>query len=148
MINIRSTKQAFTLFEILAVLMLVGVLAAFVLPRVTKYLRQAGQAEVKLKFATIKEGLSDYKFTFGVYPTSREGLRALVTNPRPNVEVFRRNADKWPIVKEKDITDKAGNELLYHCPPERYKDKYRYYEILYLGPTQSETDAEALDDGE
>jgi general secretion pathway protein G len=140
-------RKAFTLFEMMIVLTLIGVIIAFVVPQITRYLRQAGQAEVKLKFNRIKQALLEYKQTFQVYPTTREGLHALITNPRPNVEAFKREADKWPFLDEKDITDKAGNEYVYHCPPERHKGQYRSFELIYLGPTQAEGDPEGYVDG-
>jgi general secretion pathway protein G len=141
------SKEAFTLLEMMVVLVLMGVIMAFVIPRVTNYLRQTGKAEIKFKIERIKEALIDYKMTFGVYPTTREGLHALVANPRPNVEVFRRNADKWPMVKEEEIADKAGNPFIYNCPPTRNKGSYRSLELIYLGPTQTEGDPEGYVDG-
>jgi general secretion pathway protein G len=140
-------KSAFTLLEMMVVLVLMGVIIAFVAPRVANYLRQTGKAEIKFKIERLKEALIDYKMTFGMYPTTREGLRALVTNPRPQAEAFKRNADKWPFVKEEEIADKAGNDFVYHCPPERYKGKYRSFELIYLGPTQTEGDPEGYVDG-
>ena len=141
------TRNAFTLLEMMVVLALIGIILAYVGPRVTGYLRQAGKTQIKFKIERIKEALVDYKLTFGVFPTTREGLRALVTNPRPKVEVFKQNADKWPILKQEEIADKVGNEFIYHCPPERYKNQYRSYELIYLGPTQIEGDPESYVDG-
>ncbi|MFA6262938.1 MAG: type II secretion system protein GspG [Candidatus Babeliales bacterium] len=140
-------KEAFTLLEMMVVLALIGVIMAFALPRVTKYLRDTGKAEIKFKIERIKEALIDYRMTFDAYPTTREGLRALVTNPHPNVEAFKRNADKWPFVKEEEIADKTGNEFIYNCPPVKYKGTYRYLELIYLGPTQTEGDPDGYVDG-
>ena len=143
--NMRRLSKAFTMLEILVVVALIGVIMAFVAPRIMKYMNQAGKAEIKFKCAGIKEGLNEYRLEFGMFPTTREGLRALVENPRPNDDRFKRSADKWPFVKPDTITDKAGNEFTYHCPAEKFKNKYRYFEILYLGPTQSEDDPEFFD---
>ncbi len=144
--NVRA-KQGFTLFEMMIVLVIMGIILAFVTPQITKYFGQAEKADIKFKVERLKEALIDYKMTFGMYPTTREGLPALVRNPRPNVEVFKRNADKWPFVKEIDIADKAGNEFIYNCPPVRYKGTYRSFELIYLGPSQSEGDPEGYVDG-
>ncbi len=145
MIAMKS-KNAFTMFEMMIVIMLLGVIMAFVGPRMVKYLGQAGKADIQLRFAAVKEALNEYKMVFGVYPATREGLKALVNNPRPNDDRYKREADRWPFVKENMIADKAGNEFEYRCPPEK-KGKYKYYELMYLGPTQSETDPERVDDG-
>jgi general secretion pathway protein G len=140
-------SSGFTLIELIIVISLIGVIFAFIAPRITKYLGQSKQAEIKFKFAGIKEALTEYKMTFDVYPSNREGLRALVENPKPHDERYKRNADKWPFIKEESIMDKAGNEFEYHCPPEKFKGKYKYFELIYLGSTQSEDDPERMDDG-
>jgi general secretion pathway protein G len=147
MFKVRA-KQAFTMFEMLAVIALIGVIMAFVLPRVQQWMGKSGEADIKFRMTEIKEALALYKMEFGVFPTTREGLRALISNPRPNVEHFKKNEDKWPFIREERIMDRAGNEFVYHCPPERFKNKYKHYEVLYLGPTQSPDDPDAKDDGE
>lgn len=144
---IKQAKRGFTLIELLIAFALIGVLFAAIGPRIVKFMRQSGQAEIKFKLAAIKEALNEYKMEFGAYPTSREGLRALVENPRPNEDRFKRAANKWPFLKDEQITDKQGNEFAYNCPPELHKDMYNSFEILYLGPTQSESDPEAVHDG-
>ena len=141
-----KVKKAFTMIEMLIVIMLLGVVLAFVAPRIAKYIGQAGAADIKLRFAAVKEALNEYKMEIGVYPTTREGLKALVNNPRPNDDRYKRLADRWPFIKEDRIADKSGNEFEYHCPPEK-KGKHKYFELLYLGPTQSETDPDRLEDG-
>lgn len=142
-----KNSRAFTLFEILIVFALIGVLMVFILPRMTKFLGKKQEAEIKFKITAIKEALVEYKNELGVFPTTREGLQALVTNPQPNNEHYKRIADKWPFIKEDQIMDKAGNVFGYHCPPEK-KGKFKYFELMYLGSTQSEADPEAIIDGE
>ena len=143
----QQHKQAFTLIELLIAFALIGVLFAAIGPRVVKFMRQSGQAETKFKIAAIKEALNEYKMEFGTYPTSKDGLRALVENPRPTEERFKRAANKWPFLKEEQIQDKQGNEFVYNCPPQEHKDMYRYFEILYLGPSQRPDDQDAMHDG-
>lgn len=140
----RRLSPAFTMIELLVVVALIGVIFAFVAPRIARYIGKAGQAEIKFKFAGVKEALQEYRLEFGAYPSTKEGLRALVQNPRPNDDRYR----SWkPFLKEDAIADKAGNEFEYHCPPERFKGKYSQFELIYLGPTQSEDDPDRLDDG-
>ena len=132
------------MIEMLIVLALLGVVLAFVAPRIGKYLGKSQEAEMKFKFAGIKEALNEYRMEFGAYPDSRQGLRALVENPLPNNERYARAASKWPFLKEENITDKAGNEIIYNCPPERFKNKYKQFELIY---EKSENDPDAFDDG-
>jgi general secretion pathway protein G len=143
------TNKAFTLIEMMVVFVLISIILAFVGPRVRDYFRQAGKIETKFRFERIKDALLDYKMTFGMYPTTRETLSALVANPHPNAEAFKRNADKWPFagLKEEDIADKAGNPYIYNCPPVKYKNQYRSFELIFLGPTQTEGDPEGHVDG-
>ena len=140
-------KKAFTMVEMLIVIMLLGVVMAFVVPQITKYLGKAGKAKIELRFAEIKQALNEYKMEFGMFPTTKEGLQALVTNPRPNDDRFKRKAHLWPIVAEDKIADDQGNPFEYRCPPEKNKGKFRYFEIIYLGPSQTENDPDRIDDG-
>jgi general secretion pathway protein G len=141
-------KQAFTMFEMLMVIALIGVIMAFIFPRMQQWLGKTGKADITLKFAAIKEGLGLYKMEFGVFPSTKDGLQALLKNPHPNLEQFKRNEDKWPFIPNEDmIHDKAGNDFIYNCPPVRFKDRFHHYELMYLGPTQSEEDKERVIDG-
>ena len=146
MVSIRA-KKAFTILELLVVIALIGVIFAFIAPRIARYITQAGQAEIKFKMAGVTEALQEFRMNFGRYPSSKEGLMALVENPYPQNERFKRNEDKWPFVKEDTIMDKSGNEFIYNCPPEKFRGKYKYFEILYLGPSGSEDDPNFLADG-
>lgn len=147
MIKVRSSA-AFTMIEMLVVVGLIGMIFAFVAPKIVRMLRQSDEQTIKFKFNGIKSALNEYKLEFGTYPSTKEGLKALVSNPRPNDDRFKRYYDaKGGFLKEADIADKQEVEFTYHCPPEKFKGKYRYFEIIYLGPSQSEDDPERLDDG-
>lgn len=134
--KMRSSK-AFTMIEMMVVLLIIGFIAAIVVPTATKYMQRAGEAKMQLKMSNIKSALMAYRMDFGVYPSSRDGLRALVENPRPNDETYRKfeRLGRWPYVVdgEKGITDDNGNEFIYNNPPEKFKDKYRLYEIIWVG---------------
>ncbi len=125
---LRRSKQAFTMIEMLVVVALIGVIATFVIPRVARYLGRSEQAKIQLKFATIKEALTDFRISLGAYPTSREGLRALVENPRPNDDRYKREWHQF--LKESEIVDATGNPFMYNCPPEKYKGEYSQFEIF------------------
>ena len=126
-------SAGFTLIEILIVITIIAFLFAFLGPRIMKYMAQTDQKKVELQVGSIKEALINYKLIFGGYPTTKEGLKALVENPRPNDDRYRRENDKWPFVQESDIKDASGVEFLYHCPPEKYRNKYKQFEILWIG---------------
>src|SRR4029079_5364147 len=71
----------FTLLELLVVLVILGLLAGYVAP---KYFSQIGKSETKVAKAQIEafdKALGTYRIDVGHYPTSEQGLAALVTNP-------------------------------------------------------------------
>lgn len=141
-------NAAFTLFEIMMVVVILGILFAFFYPTISRLSSKAQKRTIELKMVALKGSLLQYRTEVGKFPSTKEGLRALVACPDANNEHYKKIADRWPFAKEDDITDRAGNEFAYHCPPEKFKDKYHYYEIMYLGPSQSEDDPEVMVDGE
>jgi general secretion pathway protein G len=143
-------SKAFTMIEMMVVLMIIGFIAAIVIPQVAKYMRSATEAKMQLKMSTIKAALMAYRMDFGAYPTSRDGgLRALVENPRPNDEEYRKaeREGKWPYITggEKGIIAE-NEEFIYNNPPEKFKNKYHYYEIIWIG--RGTEDEPAMDIGE
>lgn len=143
MINNRL-KPAFTMIEILVVTGMIMFLAAMILPRIATYMGRTEDAKIKIKMGLLKESLQTYRMEFGSYPTTKEGLKALVQNPRPNDDRYKKVADLWPFAKEEDILDTQGNEFIYHCPPEKFKNKYKLMEIIWESP---ENPDKVIDDG-
>ncbi len=78
-----TMKKAFSLMELMIVIVILGLLSALVLPNI---LGKAEDAKAKLaciQMKNIHEALKSYKFDNGVYPSTEEGLQALVQNPDP-----------------------------------------------------------------
>ncbi len=74
-------KKAFSLMELMIVIVILGMLSALVLPNI---MGKAEDAKVKLvciQMKNIKEALKSFKFDNGIYPDTEMGLRALVKNP-------------------------------------------------------------------
>ena len=124
-----ARNSGFTMFEILIVLVILGSLVAFLWGPLTRMFGQSDVYLTKLKLATLKNALTEYKLHVGHYPTKKEGgLRALVDKPQ--------GAQDWrgPYVKgEDDLLDKWGHEIEYNCPPVKYKNKFRYLEVISFG---------------
>ncbi len=140
-------KQAFTLIEMLMVVGLIVLVFGLLGPKIAGLLGKKDKAAMQFKMVAIQEALNEYRMEFGAYPSTREGLHALVENPRPNDPRYQAAAGRWPFAKEDGITDQAGNEIIYHCPPEEFKNKYKTYELIYLGTTQAEDAPDRLDAG-
>ena len=74
-------RTGFTLIELLVVLMILGLLAGLVGPRVLKQLGGAKSDTAQLQIAELSSSLDLFHLEVGRYPTSEEGLNALVDEP-------------------------------------------------------------------
>ena len=101
---LNRTKKAFTLIEIMVVIIILGLLAAFVIPNITGKSEEAKQKLVCIQMKSLNESLKMFKVDNGSYPTSEEGLNALLTNPNsdvytsysPNAYIEGKNLPKDP----------------------------------------------------
>lgn len=107
-----ATPRGFTLLELMVVIVIIGLLAAYVAPR---YFTQVGKSEVKLarmQIDGLEKALDQYRADTGHYPSTEQGLVALVT--RPDTEA------KWagPYLKRSLPMDPWGNAYIYRQPGE------------------------------
>jgi general secretion pathway protein G len=79
--SLNRVKKAFTLIEIMVVIIILGLLAAFVIPNITGKSGEAKQKLVCIQMKSLNDSLKMFKVDNGSYPTSEEGLKALITNP-------------------------------------------------------------------
>lgn len=109
--RIKSSDNAgFTLLELLVVIVIIGLLAAYVGP---KYFSQLGKSETvvaKAQIEAFEKSLDSFRIDVGRYPTTEEGLAALLVSP-PNTE-------KWngPYLKKDIPKDPWGNIYMYKSP--------------------------------
>jgi len=76
-------KKGFTLIELLIVIAILGLLAALVVPNIIGQGERAKEKLVCIQEKSLKNALDSFKVTEGVYPTTEEGLKALIKNPNP-----------------------------------------------------------------
>jgi general secretion pathway protein G len=112
----------FTLLELLVVMVIIGLLAGYVAPR---YFSQVSRSEVKVAQAQInafEKALDTYRLDVGRYPSTEEGLAALVARPQ--------NEPKWngPYLQKAIPLDPWGKPYQYKSPGER-----REVEVWSLG---------------
>ncbi|OAI49263.1 type II secretion system protein GspG [Gammaproteobacteria bacterium SCGC AG-212-F23] len=74
-------SQGFTLIEVMVVVVILGILAAIIVPKIMSRPEQARIVKVKQDILAIQSALDLYKLDNGVYPTTDQGLQALVTKP-------------------------------------------------------------------
>ena len=117
-----NKSKGFTLLELLVVMVIIGLLAGYVAPR---YFSQIGKSEVKVARAQIdalEKALETYRVDVGRYPTTEQGLEALMKAP-PSVP-------KWqgPYLKKAVPPDPWGKPYLYKIPGE-----HGDFDIVSLG---------------
>ena len=131
-------QDAFTMMEIMVVLMIIGFLMAVLGPRIVKFMAEADVRATKMKINKVKEAMNLYKMHLGYYPKNEEGgLKALLEKP---AKLSPAKAQKWrgPYLEdEEDLEDKWGDPLIYNRPPEKHKN-YRIFEIISEGGESGE----------
>jgi general secretion pathway protein G len=119
----RSGSPGFTLIEMLVVLVIIGLIMGLVGPRVLNYLTDARVQAAKLQIQALSNSLDLYYLDAGRYPSTSEGLAALVRRPG-NQEVWN-----GPYLKNGMVpVDPWKNEYIYRSPAENAP-----YEIISLG---------------
>ena len=76
--NARRAQKGFTLVELLVVLVILGLIAAFAAPQVIKYVGGAKSDAAKIQIERLSSVLDLYRLEVGRYPTEDEGLDALM----------------------------------------------------------------------
>jgi len=106
-----ARARGFTLIEILVVVVILGILAAIVVPKVMEYPGQARQTAARADIAALVTALNSYKLDNFTYPTTEQGLDALLHKPNGTPE-----APKWHQYLEKTPKDPWGRPYLYLHP--------------------------------
>ena len=111
--DMKNRKQrGFTLIEIMVVVIIIGLLATMILPRVIGRQEQALQVRTKTDIRTISQSLELYKLDNFSYPSSQEGLAALVSKP-----ANAKNWQKGGYLNSKSVPkDPWGNNYQYRRP--------------------------------
>jgi general secretion pathway protein G len=117
--------RGFTLLELLVVVAIIGLLAAYVGPKYFTQIGRSEQAVAKSQIESFGRALGAYRIDVGSYPTTEEGLNALVTKPSDSAK-----ATKWngPYLEKAPPSDPWGKPYLYRSPAAKGD-----YELLSYG---------------
>lgn len=107
--------EGFTLIELMIVVVILGLLATIVMPRMLNRPEQARRAKAKIDIRNIESALALFKTDTGRFPTTSEGLAALVSDPGIRGYSTDCYLDKVPL-------DPWGNKYIYICPGVHGKD--------------------------
>jgi general secretion pathway protein G len=113
----------FTLIELLLVLVILTTLTAIVLPKFTGRSKEAKVTAAKTQIAELEVALDAFEIDLGRYPTTVEGLWALVKKPTTN-------SDGWeqPYLRREEVPrDPWGNEYIYKYPGQYNEHGYDLY---------------------
>jgi general secretion pathway protein G len=107
--------RGFTLIELMIVVVILGLLATIVMPRILDRPEQARRMKAKVDIRSIESALGLFKTDTGRFPTTSEGLEVLVSDP--GIKGYNSDGylDKVPL-------DPWGNRYIYLCPGVHSKD--------------------------
>jgi general secretion pathway protein G len=124
----KSASAGFSLIEMLVVLVIIGLIMGLVGPRVLNYLSDAKVKAARLQIESFSNSLDLFHLDVGRYPTTQEGLAALVQRPV--------GAAVWngPYLKGGTVpNDPWGNPYVYRSPGTKGP-----YDLMSYGPTGRE----------
>ena len=121
----RWRARGFTLIEIMVVVIIIGLLAAFIVPQIVGQVDTAKISKAKGDIQSLETALTMYRLDNSKYPTSEQGLAALVTQPTdPSIKHWRPGGYLQRISK-----DPWGNDYQYVYPGTHGKE----YDLFSFG---------------
>ena len=132
----RRQEHGFTLIELMVVIVILGILAGLIIPRIMGRPDEARRAKARIQMESIETSLKLYKLDNGSYPRTEQGLKALVEAPTssPIAKNWRQGGY---LERGKVPKDPWGNDYVYLSP-----GAHGEYDLISYG-----ADGEAGGDG-
>jgi general secretion pathway protein G len=110
-----SGNRGFSLIELMVVVIILGILAMYIGPKLMGRTEQAKEVQARVQMEGLETALKLYKLDNGVYPTTEQGLQALVE--RPEAENVLQNWRRGGYLEKGKVPkDPWGNEFIYLSP--------------------------------
>jgi general secretion pathway protein G len=135
----HQQQQGFTLLELLVVLAILGLLIGLVAPAALRQLESSKEKIAHQSIERIAGVLDIYKLDVGSYPTTEQGLLALIARPS--------GVGRWngPYLKGENVPeDPWGRAFIYHNPSQRTGHEYDLYSLGRTGQPGGTGDAAAI----
>jgi len=125
--TIRAGEKGFTLIELMVVIVILGILAAIIAPRIVGRTDDAKVTEAKVQIKNFETALKLYKIDNGFYPETGQGLEALIAKPEAG-RVPQNWREGGYLEKKKIPADPWGSQYVYASPGQNGD-----YDILSYG---------------
>ncbi|MBA4419113.1 MAG: type II secretion system protein GspG [Syntrophus sp. (in: bacteria)] len=126
--NSKLTSRGFTLIELMIVIVIIGILATLLVPRIMDRPEEARRIKAKTDIKTIESALKLYKLDNGSYPTTEQGLQALIR--KPDSQPVPRKWKEGGYLESTNVpNDPWSKPYYYTSPAQDGKD----YEIISYG---------------
>ena len=111
----RLNAQGFTLIELMVVIVILGILAGLIIPRIMGRPEEARRMKARVQMESMETALRLYKLDNGIYPSTEQGLQALIEAPAVGElpRAWRKGGD---LEKGKVPKDPWGHEYVYLSP--------------------------------
>jgi general secretion pathway protein G len=127
--------RGFTLIELMVVIVILGILAGLIVPRIMGRPEEAKQLKAKMQIESLETALKLYKLDNGMYPDTEQGLQALIEQPETGI--IPKNWRKQGYLEKGRLPkDPWGNDFVYLSP-----GTHGDYDIISYG-------ADGVPDGE
>jgi general secretion pathway protein G len=124
----RFGNQGFTLIELMVVLVILGVLAGLIVPRIMGRPEEARRMKAKIQIHSLETALQLYKLDNGNYPNTEQGLQSLVEAPAAG-DLAKSWREGGYLEKGKVPKDPWGNDYIFLSPGTRGD-----FDLISYGP--------------
>jgi len=132
--RLKTKQEGFTLLEIMIVVSIIVILLGLAISKIGNPTGFAKQTAVRADVQAIGTQLQLYESMNGFYPTTEQGLQALVTQPQNDPRPAR-----WYQLFKQIPKDPWGNDYIYRCPGTKHPDSY---DLFSAGPDRKSDTAD------